>query len=528
MKSYSHASSIRQLCYETIPQRLFRYALEDPEKVAFVYYDNKMQRTQITRRELYEGTEAFAKFLVGKGIKKGDRIALCVSNCVEWMTYDSGIMLAGGCSVRLWAGQADFLPMLEDCVAAIFDSDPTFYNKLLKVADISENGKVASETFPNLRLAINVSEIKSLRTTNCQNINLPHMEAEDVTIIVKTSGSTGKPKRVTHSSFDIINCASCYCEKAGITQNDAVFNERYFGYGGSYPLSFVATGCKYVSADMCSLNCPKDFQKLKNLLTKESCNISSMIPADLRLCTGDKPILDLVMLAGDIPSYDAMKQGLFWTKTIDNFLTTAETLMIAVRRFSKDNIGEYYPGLIGPLLPNVEAKIVDDHNNIVDIGKDGYLCVRSRWCTKVSADGKPVLDDGWFKTRDICKMTEDKEIIMLGRDVDFILKSARKVPIKFVENHVQRHPDIDGVVVVPVPDEEHEFKVCACVIMKSGKRFDEKSILKFCNEYMPPPSFFDYVTSTPDCFIQFDRFPKLGNGKVDRLSIKDLAINRLT
>ncbi|CAI9723266.1 acyl-CoA synthetase [Octopus vulgaris] len=454
------------------------------------------------------------------------------------MVYDSGIMMAGGCSVRLWAGQADFLPMLEDCVAVILDSDPTFYNLLQKEAKISEDGTAVSGSFPKLRLAINVSKTKSpIKGLSLQkmieqvkqdkSITLPLMEAEDITIISQTSGTTGKPKRVTHSSFDIINASEVYCKELGLTENDGFFNERYFGFGGSYPLSFIATGLKYVSADICSLNAPKDFTKLNEILKNEGCKKIALMPSDLHFCPEKENMMDFVMIAGDMTSLDNIKRGLSCSILIDHFMATAETLIIGHKSFTKDNVDSYVPGIIGRPFPDVEVKLVDDNNTIVDIGEEGYLCVRAVWCSKVTADGESILDKGWFKTTDICKMTEDKEIILYGKDVDFITKSARRVSSRFVEKHVSGSPDVDDVVVVPIPDEVHGSKICACVIMKNGKTFDEKSIFQFCHENMPQPNNFDNISSTPDYFLEFKKFPKLGNGKVDRCLMKTTAIARL-
>eukprot|EP00106_Octopus_bimaculoides_P013000 XP_014780442.1 PREDICTED: putative acyl-CoA synthetase YngI [Octopus bimaculoides] len=447
------------------------------------------------RKQLYDGTESIAKALVKQGIKKGDRIALCVSNCVEWMAYDSGIMMAGGCSVRLVAGQADFLPMLEDCVAVIFGSEPTFYNKLLKLANILEDGTVISETFPKLRLAITVantdSEIKGLsldamkeKVKNDLNIILPRVDPEDITIITQTSGSTGKPKRVTHSSFDIINCAEMYCDVYDITAKDAVFNDRYLGFGGSYPYQYIGFGCKYVTADIRSLHCPKDFSKVRDISKMEGCTWLSMLPSDLRFCTGEN-VVPSIGIGGDIAPFDAVKQGLTWASLIDCHHATSETLLVGSMAITKDNIGEYVPGIIGRPFPNTEVKIVDDNNTIVDIGKEGYLCVRNKWCSKVNADGKSILDKGWFKTSDICKMTGNKEIILLGRNVDYIHKAARRVSVRFVEQHILGHPDVDNIVVVPVPDE-----------LPSASVTDSRQDLKRLHTRIKWPWFILHITLT--------------------------------
>lgn len=447
-------------------------------------------------------------------------------------------MMAGGCSVRLFVGQADFLSVLEDCVAVILGSEPIFYSKLLKVANILEDGTVVSETYPKLRFVITVAKMNSefrglsleemkKAAKNDMNVILPYVDPEDITIISQTSGTTGKPKRVTHSSFDIINCSEMFCYLHGVTAKDAVSNERHFGFGGSYPFTFIACGTKYVTADIRNIHCPKDFSKLKDLSKIEGCTWLNMLPSDLRFCTGENNIVPNIMVGGDIASFDSVKQGLNWASLIDYHLSTAETLLVARLELTKDNIGDYVPGKIGRPYPNIEVKIVDDKNCIVDIGQTGYLCIRSRWTTKVNTDGESVLNGGWFKTRDICRMNENKEIFLAGRNVDFIQKETRKISIRFVEQHMLRHPDIDDVILVPVPDEELELKVCACVIMKSGKTFDEKNILQFCMINLPQTSDFDYVSSNPDYIVQFEKFPKLLNGKVDRVSIKDMAIKYL-
>ena len=94
--------------------------------------------------------------------------------------------------------------------------------------------------------------------------------------------------------------------------------------------------------------------------------------------------------------------------------------------------------------------------------------------TKECWQGKFGLE-GWFNTNDMAKLTEDNDVILLGRKDDVIIRGGYTIYPNETENKLSRHPKIADVKIVAMPDAELGEKACAFVIPKEGESltFDE-------------------------------------------------------
>ncbi|XP_014777836.1 medium-chain acyl-CoA ligase ACSF2, mitochondrial isoform X1 [Octopus bimaculoides] len=534
MSSYLHTKENSQISYETIPERLRKRAEEYPGRVTIVCYDAEFQRHQITMKEMYDGAVKFAKALMKLGVEKGDTIAFCVPNCVEWMSYDIGIMMTGAYSMRLIFGLADIKSIIKGCSAVVFGSK-SIWDSFLSIAQINDDGKVSSEACPDLRFAINVSNTHGpanalsaakliAEISDDDAVEFPYIDSEDIASINQTSGSTGVPKRICHSHFDCLNNKDSDFKDTSLI----IFSSRPMGYSGGYPMTVLTRRSLHVSGDVEMLNDPKNLNFVIDIWQREKCNMVGVAPQDLKRLSDCDFRVNMIMSGGDMITRDTIEDAL---KVADCFLIcygSTECFFMTNRIFTLKNISEHRQGMLGRPVEGTEIKIVDEEKRVVDIGKTGYLYFRSKWVTKTHLDGTSCLENGWYPTSDICYLTEDGDLIMVGRSTDFIKKSTVKLSIKLIEEYVGRHPSVDAVVVVPIPDEAVGERVCVCVTLRLNHKFNEEELKKFCTETMPHPDNFGCVSMHPDYILCFPSFPHLASGKLDKKTITSLAMKKIT
>lgn len=540
MKSYFHQPGTISYVYETIPERVKKLADEDPDKTAFVIYLSKEERYEITRKELFDRSQKFARALLKAGLKKGDRVAFCVSNCIDWMSFDVGIMLAGGIAVHLLLGASDIKVALAGCSAIILDVKER-WNDFMSIAQIHEGGKVTSETCPSMKLAIAVeagsrppnallapeimAEIDTLEAGRFSNF--PFVNPEDVAFIIQTSGTTGHPKKVQHTHFNAVNCS-------GINEDiydseDVMYNSRPMSYVGGYPFSYVSLGTKVVTGDAVFLNTPQNFDTCVDIWRKERCNVIGVAPHNLKNLHDFGFRVRIVISGGDLLTKDMINHTFVFADNVLVVYASTEAILISHRMFTKSDIDEHIQGMLGRPSPDVEVKIVNDKNEIVELGEMGTVCVRSPWVSKSYDDDRfnDSFQKGWFHTTDVCLMLPEGDLLMKGRTSDFILKGTVNLPIKLIESYVDQHPDVKQVVVVGIPDPSCGEDVCACVQICPNKKFDGDALRIFCENNMPCKNSFDWVTMMPSYFLQFDDFPTTESGKLDKRKIKELATKQV-
>lgn len=541
-KSYFHQPGNVAYSYETIPERIQKLAEEKPDKIAMVMYLSKDERYEITRKELYDRSVKFARCLLKLGIKKGDRVAYCVSNCINWMAYDVGILMAGGISVHLLLGAADISKALDSCTFIILDAKD-HWDDLLSVAEIHPGGRITSDTCPSLKFGIAVSSdsgpVNVLQASELIAeidakddggfLEFPVLDPDDTAFICLTSGTTGTPKKIHHSHFNILNCTAAHNEDVNITWDNVTYSCRPMAYIGGYPIGYLNTGSRLVSGDTIFLSDPQNFETVVDIWRKEGCTVVGLAPHNLKYLRDFGFRIRCIVSGGDLLTKEMINHSFTFADAMLLVYGSTEAILISQRIFTKSNIKDHLQGMLGRPSQGVEVKIVNERNETVKLGETGIVSVRCAWIAKNYDDGSlnSPLKDGWLQTTDVAMMLPGGDLIMKGRTSDFIIKGTVNLPIQLIESYVDNHPDVQSVVVVGVPDVNCGEDVCACVQLFPGRKFDSGSLREFCENNMQYKSSFDWVTMVPNYFLRFDEFPTLENGKLNKKKIKELAIERI-
>jgi long-chain acyl-CoA synthetase len=183
-------------------------------------------------------------------------------------------------------------------------------------------------------------------------------------------------------------------------------------------------------------------------------------------------------------------------------------------------LGEGREGSIGIPIPSTDARIVDVETGEKEmpVGESGELVIKGPQVMKgylnMPQETARTLRDGWLHTGDVAKMDEDGYFYIVDRKKDMIVASGYNVYPREVEEVLFEHPDVAEAVAIGVPDEYRGETVKAFVVRRSGATVTEGEIQAFCKERLAP-----YKTPTT---VEFrDDLPKSAVGKLLRRVLVD-------
>ena len=184
-----------------------------------------------------------------------------------------------------------------------------------------------------------------------------------------------------------------------------------------------------------------------------------------------------------------------------------------------------FTGTIGLPLPNVELKILDDDEREVPIGERGEIAIRGPqvmrgYWQKDDETAKVMTKDGFFKSGDIGIMDADGYTKIVDRKKDMILVSGFNVYPNEVEGVVASLPGVRECAVIGVPDRNSGEAVMLFVV-KGEASLDEKQVAAYCAEHL--------TGYKKPRHIRFrDELPKTNVGKLLRRELRDEVMKQMS
>ena len=171
------------------------------------------------------------------------------------------------------------------------------------------------------------------------------------------------------------------------------------------------------------------------------------------------------------------------------------------------------PESCGPVVPTLEAKLVDDDGN--DLPSDpsitGILCVRGSIVIKgylnrpeATADS---IRDGWLNTGDIARIDEDGFVYIVDRAKDMVLRGGENVYCSEVETAIYHHDAIAEACVFGIPDERLGEDVAAVIVLRPGHSLTADELREFLSASLAKHK----IPAT--IWFRDDPIPRNANGK---------------
>ncbi|KAL4997379.1 AMP-binding enzyme [Aspergillus recurvatus] len=183
----------------------------------------------------------------------------------------------------------------------------------------------------------------------------------------------------------------------------------------------------------------------------------------------------------------------------------------------------------GILLPNVEAKILDENGNILLPNQKGDVCIRTPYVMKgylgePAHTAQTVAEDGWIKTGDIGWINGRGMVYIVGRRKDLFKFKSEQVTGSEIETAVSRHPGVADVAIIPIvlPGDEEPVPR-AYVVRAGGSSLSIRELMSWMATEYPPRM----QLTGGAAFIDALPISNIGNSKVDRRRLSELAAKEL-
>jgi len=402
-----------------------------------------------------------------------------------------------------------------------------------------EADQLHPESFPALRRVVVVGEIRYLGTARWEEVLagaaavapavLAHRHQQvnpDATVLILyTSGTTGFPKGVMHShniQRTVIDAGS----RMGITPRDVILMYLpLFHVFGLYEglLMSVATGARMVLTTLF------DPGEVWRLIAQEGATILNGFDTHFHALTTHP--------AGAQTDRSRLRTGLFATgmassepaaRLTQRLLCPTVTawgmteIGCGVTRSFLDSPEEDRCLASGCALPGYTCKVIDPATGAtVPWGTVGELCVRGyslmQGYYKKPEETAAVMDaEGWLHTGDVVTMREDGTIRFLGRYKDLLKVGGENVDPIEVEGFLLRHPAIDQVQIIGVPDPRLSEVPCACILPTPGEDVTHDALVAFCRGQLA--SF-----KIPQYTVIMEGFPMTSSGKVQKFKLREMV-----
>jgi long-chain acyl-CoA synthetase len=178
---------------------------------------------------------------------------------------------------------------------------------------------------------------------------------------------------------------------------------------------------------------------------------------------------------------------------------------------TRQKLDRYKVGSVGPAVPHVEMKIVDENDNEVPTGTEGeIICkgpgvMKGYW--KMPKETASTMRNGWLHSGDIGKVDADGDLYITGRKKDLIIKGGENIDPSISEKWLYYHPSVSEAAVIGFPDAKYGEEVAAVIVLKPGQKATEQELIDFVREHV-------HHFSAPNKVFFVDDMPKNNLGKI--------------
>ncbi|MFE7119370.1 (2,3-dihydroxybenzoyl)adenylate synthase [Streptomyces sp. NPDC057654] len=515
---------------ETFGSMLRERALAHPDRVAVV--DPAGDGRRWTYGELDERADRLAAGFLARGITKGDRVVVQLPNVAEFFETVFALFRIGALPVFALPAHREseiryFCEFTEAVAYVIPDVNGGFDHRELAA-------KVRAQV-PTLREVFVVGapgEHTALADVAREPVAVEDgPRPDDLAFLQLSGGSTGVPKLIPRTHDDYMYSLWGSNEICAVDENSVYMCALPAAH--NFPLSSPGTlGALYAGARVVLAPQPSPDVAFP-LIERERVTITGVVPPLALVWTEaaaatdcDLSSLDVLLVGGAKFSEEAARRvGPAIGCTLQQVFGMAEGLVNYTRLDDPDETIVTTQGR--PISPDDEIRIVDDEDDDLPVGATGHLLTRGPYTIRgywraPAHNAKSFTRDGFYRTGDVVRMTEDGYLVVEGRAKDQINRGGEKVAAEEIENHILAHPAVHDVAIVSMPDDYLGERTCAYVVLRDGAEpLRPVAVKKFVRERGLA------AYKVPDRVEFVDAFPQTGIGKISKKDLRAAIAEQL-
>lgn len=506
-------------------QRILQNACQAyPTNTAITFYGRK-----ISYQELFHAAQAFASALQKKGVQKGDRVAIMLPNCPQYVIAYYGSLTTGAIITQInpMLVERELQHILQDSGAETIVVLDGLYPK---VKSVQQHANVKNIIAVSLQpsdadFQPDVSFDQFMKSGDGK-INPVSFDPEnDIAVLQYTGGTTGRSKgaMLTHRNI-LANVVQSYEFfkhelKLGAERTLSVIPLFHvFGMTSAMNLSV------YIAGD--SIMLPRfEIEEVLETIKREQPTTFPGVPTMYVALTNHPKAEDYgmgsiqVCNSGSAPMPVELLRE-FERKSGAKILEGYGLTEASPTTHCNPVFAERKPGSVGIGIPSTEYKVMDlgEGTKEVPTGEMGELVVKGPQVMKgywnMPEETAVTLRDGWLYTGDIAKVDEEGYLYIVDRKKDLIIASGFNIYPRDVEEVLYEHPAVQEAVVIGVPDAYRGESVKAVLVLKNNKKASEREIIDYCRANLS-------AYKVPN-FVEFrEELPKTNVGKILRRALRE-------
>jgi long-chain acyl-CoA synthetase len=484
-------------------------------KTYIVYEDERLTYAEVDAR-----VRALAHYLRETcGVDRGDRVAIAMRNYPEWVVAYWATVSIGAAVVGMnaWWTSTEMEFALTDSRPKVLIADDERLERALPILD------AVRSTAPLHVITVRTDAPLPVDSARWDDVVVPdaapaalpdvEIDPDDDACIFYTSGTTGTPKgaQLTHrgSIHNMLNIAYmttaiAMAEAKAVAAGTVEMPASVAPPAAGQPVLMAPTPLFHVTACNCLLHPATlaggrivftrkwDPGRALELIEREGVTNFSGVPTMSRelLAHPDWATRDTSSLMGMAGGGAAVQPDLVdkIDKALDNGVPATGYGLTETHGIITANSARLYlakPSSAGPIVPTLDAKLVDDEGNDLAPGSEviGQLCVRGSVVIKgylnrpeATADA---IRDGWFNTGDIARIDDDGFVFIVDRAKDMVLRGGENVYCSEVEAAIYQHDAVAEAAVFGIPDDRLGEVVGAAVVLHPDATLGEHELREF-------------------------------------------------
>lgn len=505
----------------TWPVVLDRQVERHGDRTLFVFGDQSM-----SYRDFGASVDRFAKGLIDLGVRKGDVVAIWMTNSIDWVVCQFAAYKAGAMLLPLYSyyRQSELEYALKQAGVSTLIMADRFLGKVdaLQIAAetvpelrTANRDGFASGTFPDLRRVILVGNGEALPSrfsfdevcergaANVSDVDLLRRQNEatpfDVINIMYTSGTTGFPKGGMSMHVTTLTTIGQWSQMAGLTPDDVILCHvpLFTNFGGLYgaPLG-IRNGCKVVITEQF------DAAQSLRLIEEQKVTYIPGTPSMFRMMLDHEDVVrrDLgTVRRGHVagaPLTDSTMRDILdvlgaedimqaWGLSECGGLSTVST---------RHHDREKRLKSVGKPLQSAVVRIVEPETRQEQpVGTQGEIwlgdrypgsCVGKGYFRMPEKTAETITEDGWFRTGDVGYFDEEGFLYITGRVDDMFTVGGFNVYPAEIENKLEKLDGIREAYIVPVADHRLGSVPAAWISLSDGVAVSPQSIVDYCRANM--------------------------------------------
>lgn len=485
------------------------------------------QKRSISFCEMLQKVNAFAASLKNIGVKKGDRVALLMTNSIHFCIAFYANAKLGAVSLpvssKFKSSELQF-PLL-DSEAEVLICDSKWWGNVEPIINTLNIRTVifTDKLMDTGKNGIYTYLISDLISDFCEADNFEsEARPTDTAIIMYTSGTTGRPKGAVITHYNLLHAVISYREIFNITDKDSTIISipifHITGLCALLALFVYAGGTSYLlpyfdarkTLDIVAQYKVTFFHASPTiyiLLLKESPDMQEF--RSVRICAAGSANMpeDVLRALGE-----KLPELVFQTVYGLTESSSPATIMpMNVITSSKQKS-------CGIPIPGVDIRVVTSKGRAcepLEIGElqlKGAVVIQQYY--KNTYANQSSFECGWFKTGDLACLDEDGYLYIVDRKKDMINRGGEKIYSIEVENTLYKHEDVVEAAVVGRPDAVYGEKVVAVIVLKDGAAANEAALINYCKSRLS-----SYKVPKEVVFVQ--KLPHTASGKISKRMVRE-------